>query len=96
MVNTLFVDDSTMHKIYEDKGSFKLLYQLPQIAYSSIISSIFSYFLEILALSEGIILDFKKRRNVYNLDNITKILDKRIKIKFLFYFLISTIFLLFF
>ena len=39
-INALFFNDDTMHKIYEDKGKFEFLYQLPQIIYSSIISQI--------------------------------------------------------
>ena len=35
--NALFFDDDTMHKIYINKGSFDLEYQLPKILYSSII-----------------------------------------------------------
>ena len=33
-INALFFSDDTMHKIYEDKGSFNFVYQLPQIVYS--------------------------------------------------------------
>ena len=39
-VNSLFFNDDTMHKIYVDHGSFNFIYQLPQIIYSSIISSV--------------------------------------------------------
>ena len=35
-VNALFFNDNTMHKIYEDQGSFNFIYQLPQIIYSSL------------------------------------------------------------
>ena len=38
VVNALFFNDDTMHKIYEDKGSFNFLYQIPQILYSTLIS----------------------------------------------------------
>ena len=38
-VNGLFFTDGTMHKIYKDKGKFNLLYQLPKIIYSLVISS---------------------------------------------------------
>ena len=41
-INTLFYTDSTMHKIYEDKGSFNLIYKIPQILYSSILSAVLS------------------------------------------------------
>ena len=37
-VNALFFNDNTMHQIYEDEGSFNFIYQLPQIAYSTLIS----------------------------------------------------------
>ena len=37
-VNAIFFSDDTMHKIYEDKGKFDFLYQVPQIIYSTIIS----------------------------------------------------------
>ena len=33
-INALFYSDSTMHKIYEDQGSYNFVYQLPQIIYS--------------------------------------------------------------
>ena len=30
-----FLDDSTMHNITEDNGKFDIIYQIPQILYSS-------------------------------------------------------------
>ena len=48
-----------MHKIYEDKGSFNFIYQLPQIIYSSIISAVLNVLLKLLALTEAKILKFK-------------------------------------
>ena len=95
-VNTLFFNDNTMHQIYEDKGSFNIIYQLPQIAYSFLISTVFNILLKMLALSEGLILYFKNQKNVKDLEVRANALDKKIKIKFALYFLLSTIFLLFF
>ena len=95
-VNTLFFNDNTMHQIYEDKGSFNIIYQLPQIAYSFLISTVFNILLKMLALSEGLILDFKKQKDTKNLEVRVNALDKKIKIKLALYFLLSTIFLLFF
>ena len=101
VVNALFFNDNTMHKIYEDEGAFNLNYQLPQILYSSIISSVFNIILKLLALSNGAILEYKglrkkKQNNKGNLDDKEKKLIKNLQIKFLIYFIISTIFLLFF
>ena len=61
-INALFFNDDAMHKIYEDKGSFNIIYQLPQIIYSSLISAFLNILLNSLALSEGSILDLKKNK----------------------------------
>ena len=85
-----------MHKIYEDKGSFNIIYQLPQILYSSLISSVLNVCLKLLALSEKRILNFKKNKSKENLDKRETDLYNRRCIQFILYFIISTLFLLFF
>ena len=101
-VNALFFTDNTMHKIYEDKGQFEFIYQLPQIVFSSLISIIIGILLNFLALSEGHIIDFKNEKDNKekledkNIDKKGKALNKKLKIKFELYFIISTILLLFF
>ena len=95
-MNVLFFNDETMHKIYEDKGAFDIAYQLPQIVYSTLISTIFQFILDLLALSQGLILKFKSDKKTKDLDNKERTLKKNLKIKFVFYFIISSIFLLFF
>ena len=95
-VNAFFFSDDTMHKIYEDKGAFNFIYQLPQIIYSSLISGVINFLLKYLALSEGLIIDFKKDKKDENLEKRKEDLDYKLKIKFILYFIISTIFLLFF
>jgi len=95
-VNALFFNDSTMHKIYEDQGSYNFIYQLPQIIYSSLISIILGLPLKLLALSEDNILELKKEKGKKNIDKKVKRLNKKLKIKFVLYFIIGIIFLLFF
>ena len=51
-----------MHKILEDGGKFNLIYQLPQIIYSTIISFIFGTIFRHYALSEDKILEFKNEK----------------------------------
>ena len=85
-----------MHKIYENKGLFDLDYQLPIILYSSLISYILSTPLSFLALSNDSILKFKNSRTSSNIEKLGKKLIKLLEIKFILYFIISFIFLLFF
>ena len=96
MVNALFFDDDTMHKIYKNKGAFDILDQLPPAIYSLLISSFFRFILEILALTEGVILELKKISTKKKFDRIVISIKKIIKIKFLIYFIISSIFLIIF
>ena len=95
-INALFFTDDTMHKIYEDTGSFNFVYQLPKIVYSSLISNILDILLKLFALSEGDILDYKNDKSKQNLVKRTNKLITKLNIKFILYFIISFLFLLFF
>jgi len=96
IINALFFNDDTMHEIYKNEGDFDIIGQLPQILYSSFISMLFGFILEMLALTEGEILEIKKLRLKKHFDKKVQDLNKKIKIKLLLYFILSTIFLLFF
>ena len=85
-----------MHKIYEDKRNFKFIYHLPQILYSTIISSIISIIVKPFSLSEKNILAIKKKENIGNSENKLTRLLKCLSIKFILYFIISLFFLILF
>ena len=97
-INTLFFSDSTMHKIYVEKGTFNIIYQLPQILYSAIISAVFFSIINYLSLSEKNVLKIKnaKENNDKNLIQIVYKVKKCLIIKFLLYFLLQFLFLIFF
>ena len=59
--NGFFFSDDSMHKIYEDKGSYNILYQIPQILYSTLITSFINIILKTLSLSEKNIIDLKNK-----------------------------------
>jgi hypothetical protein len=95
-INALFFNDDTMHNIYKNKGSFGLEYQIPIIIYSSLISMILNIPLKLLSLSNDAIIKFKQNKEKEDIDNREKSLKTKLKIKFIIYFIISSIFLLFF
>ena len=89
-VNALFFNDSTMHKIYVDQGSFDLSYQLPQIIYSTIISWFLNALIQLLGLTEDNILNFKNDK--YPLQNLNQKYNKLItiiKIKLAFFYILN-------
>ena len=95
-VNGFFYSDETMHNIYVNKGAFDIEYQLPKIFYSAVISTFLGIILKKLSLSNDAIIDFKKDMEEKNVNERGKKLYTKLKIKFIFYFILSFIFLLFF
>ena len=90
-INALFFNDETMHTIYKDGGSFNFIYQIPQIIYSSIISSVLNLLLRNLALSEKIILEIKHENETKNLEKKRMGIYKLLFCKFISFFIISFI-----
>ena len=82
-----------MHKIYENKGAFDFVYQLPKILYSSLVSIVLNSILNLLALSNGGIIKFKENRTKKNLDTRKADLEQKLRIKFIMHFIISFIML---
>ena len=96
IVNALFYNDDTMHKIYESKGEFDWEAQLPLIIYSIIISTILNTPVDYLALSNDVIISFKQSKSKINLKRRADDLKNRLNIKFFLYLLISFFLLVFF
>ena len=93
VVSAMFYSDSTMHKIYIDKGSFDITYQLPQMCYSFIISTILNGALNVLGLYEQNLISFKNdKKNNINMKNILS----NILCKMIFFFIITFILIFFF
>ena len=92
LISSMFYSDSTIHKIYIDKGSFDFTYQLPIIIYTLLISSVLKGFLNFFGLYETNILDYKCDKNKN--DDINNELYK-IKGKIIIFFISSYILLFF-
>ena len=94
-VNALFFNDSTMHKIYLDNGDFNFIYQIPQILYSTIISSVLITIVKLSALSEKNVLKIKKAKRE-ELSEIYMSESNSMYCKFICFFIIVFILLLLF
>ena len=94
-INALFFNDSTMHQIYEDEGSYNFIYQIPQILYSSIISGVINTLIEYLSLSQDNIVKLKQEKEIDKLDKKKEELIKFLNIKFKIFFITTFLILLF-
>ena len=95
-MNALFFNDDTMHKIYIDGGKFDLIYQIPQIIYSSLISGSVNILIKYLSLSQDIIMELKHTLRKKDLEENHKKLLFILKIKFISFFIVTALFLTFF
>ena len=95
-INGFFFTDSTMNKIIENSGNFDLIFQIPQILYSSVISAIINIILKLLSLSEKNILFLKQEADLKKAKNLSSHIRKCITIKFVLFFIISNLLLVFF
>ena len=84
-----------MHKIYEDKGKFNFLYQLPQIIYSTLIGRVIDTLIRYFALSQDNIIEFKQQKIKKNLQLKYKKLLYIIKLKIIIFFIISFLVVIF-
>ena len=95
-VNGFFFSDDTMHKIHEDNGAYNIIYQIPQILYSSVISAIINMVLKMLSLSEKNILELKQEKFLKTATNKSNKIETCILIKFISFFILSNVLLIFF
>ena len=94
-INALFFNDSTMHKIYEDRGDYNLIYQLPQTIYSFLISFGITKFLGYFILPEKNIADIIKINKSESETKINNLFHKWKRKLILFFLLTILIQLLF-
>jgi len=95
-INALFFNDSTMHNIYEAKGSYNFIYQIPIILYSTIISAIINYLIKLLSLSEKNIINLKENKEKEYINEVFLKTKKTLIIKFTFFYIFNFLFLIFF
>ncbi len=95
-INGFFFSDSTMHKIFEDKGKYNLLYEIPQIIYSSGVSAIINMILKQLYLSEKDMIKIKKEKNIQIANKKIKEVNKCLLIKFAIFHVLGFLFMIFF
>ena len=93
-VNALFFTDSIMSKIYDGKYGF--VNQLRNIIYSNLICTVINIFVRFLSLTGKDISKIKFYEKNKNINSKVASLRKCIKIKFIFFYIVSFLFLLIF
>ena len=95
-VNALFFTDDSIHHIYIKEGEYDFIYQIPYIIYSTLICSVINTIVKMLSLTQKDILSLKLKNIGENLEQKKLKIKKGLLIKFILFFIISLIFLIFF
>ena len=95
-INAFFFTDDTMNKITEDNGDFDLIYQIPQILYSTLASAVINMILKRLSLSETHILSIKQEKNLNKAKTKALGILNCLKKQFVIFFIFSFLLMLFF
>ena len=94
--NALFINEGSIHNIYENQGTLDLIYQLPQIIYSNIISLVLDKIIRFFSLSQADVIHVKhilrRKKSNKGINKFFRILF----VKYIIFFFISFVFLFFF
>ena len=91
-ISAMFYTEELMHKIYQEEGSFDFIYQIPQMLYSSLLSTMLINIITKFGLCENNILTIKNCKY----ENIQQTITKQqflIKVKIILFFVITYILL---
>ena len=94
-VNSLFFDKVTIHKIYKDEGKFNCSYLIPYAFFSFLISHFLCTIIKFFSLSDKNIFEIKKQVNLEKAKAIALKAKKVFKIKYICFYVVSDIYLLF-
>ena len=89
ITNAFFLTEKKIEKIHEKGGFFDFIYNIPQIVSSAIISGIINSLTRTFALSDSIFTRMKKEKNKNIIFSASKKYISTLKIKFIFFLLIS-------
>ena len=91
--NAIFMNEDVIHNIYENHGGMDLIYQIPIIIYSNIISFILDKIIRFFSLTQEHVINLKLKSKIINKNKSLQKFFTVILIKYIFFFVISFLFL---
>ena len=95
-INYFFFDENMIHKIYETGGKYDLFYFLPKISIAFAIGYFLTAIIKLIFLSERNILQVRLQPNYSQANDIVPTVKRNITIKYVIFFILGIIMLIFF
>ena len=96
IVNAFFFSSKKMHEIYKSNGKYNIILKIPQLLYSSLISTFINLILRTLSLSENGLLAIKKQKSLQSGLKKAKKVRTYLRIKFIVFICLSLVLIIFF
>jgi len=90
------MNEKIIHKIFEDSGKYDIIYFLPYIVITFIISHIITIIIKIIFLSDSNIIKLKKQKQLKHAQEEISKVRRKLIIKYIIFFIIGILFHLFF
>ena len=91
-----FLNEKIIHKIFEDKGKYDIMFFLPYIAIAFIISHFITIIIKLIFLSDSNIIELKKHKNIMEAKDAISTIRRNLTIKYIIFFLLGIAFHLIF
>ena len=91
-----FMDEKIIHKIFQDNGKYDIIFFLPYIIITFIISHIITIIIKLIFLSDSNIIELKKHKKLIHAQNAISSTRRKLVIKYIIFFIIGILFHLFF
>ena len=95
-INYFFFDEETIHKIYVAEGKYILFDFLPEISISFVCSHVITIIIKYIFLSERNLKEIKKQKTLTKASNMSYIVEGKLRIKYILFYIIGFIFLILF
>ena len=95
-ITAFFFADNTMNKIVADNGKYNFISQLPQMIYSSLVTTVINVIIKNLSLSEKNILLLKKEKSLKLAYKKSKDINSGLKIKFSIFYVLGIVLMIFY
>ena len=92
-INYLFINENTIHRLYEENGTYDVFYFLPQIGISFVISNLIAIIIKYIFLSESNIKEVKMKKTYFEANSIFYKTKNQLVRKYTFFYIFGLIFL---
>ena len=93
-INTFFFNIAAIHQVYEEKGSYNIIYFMPQIIYSFLLSYYIIIIIKYFSLSQRNLLEIKKEENFLKSEDKAIKVKRCLMIKYILFYIINFIFII--